>query len=86
MDSQKVHQSVPPLAGLEWGPRLRRGTDSLRSFGPSTKLRVVSLPNHKLRTVSLSNPHDGERENEVKNEYIMTALNKAQKYYLRGNK
>jgi len=55
MDLEKIHQAVPPSAGPGWGPRLRRGTDLLRSLDPSTKLRVVSLPNHKLRMVSLSN-------------------------------
>ena len=84
MDSQKVHQSVPPLAGLEWGPRLRRGTDSLRSFGPSTKLRVVSLPNHKLRMVSLSNHWRGSHH--VCGVIGVTAYQMARRDYLRGNK
>ena len=49
MDSQKVHKAVPPMAGLGWGPRLRRGTDLLRflnklpSIPPRAGLRAGGM-------------------------------------------
>ena len=46
--------------GPEVGVKFSPLTPTLSSFG-------------KLRTVSLSNPHGGERENEVKNDYFMPA-------------
>ncbi len=39
--------------------RQRRDPLDPLSFGPSTELRMVSLPNHKLRMVSMSNHPQG---------------------------
>ena len=85
MESQKIHHTVPPTAGLgtgatpaAWGILKSPSPFFLPLEGGGPEVGVKFSP----LTPTLS--HGGERENKVESDYIMPASRNGSKRLLRG--